>query len=163
MTRAGLYKPGGSRSGSGPVSTTTAGVDLCVRAQTELFGSGRLELADELIAPGCVDYGLQTGPPGAGRDPGTGPEAIKGVVRWLRGAFPDLAYDIEDVFGVGDRVALRCTTRGTHTGEFLGHAPTGRSFAVQQIHIFRIEDGRIAEHWACRDDVGMLRQLGLTG
>ena len=57
MTRAGLYKPGGSRSGSGPMSTTTAHVDLCVRAQTELFGAGRLELADELIAPDCVDHG----------------------------------------------------------------------------------------------------------
>jgi steroid delta-isomerase-like uncharacterized protein len=99
----------------------------------------------------------------AGRDPGTGPEAIRSVVRWLRGAFPDLAYDVEDAFGDSDRVALRCTSRGTHTGEFLGHAPTGRSFSVQQIHIFRIQDGRIAEHWACRDDAGMLGQLGLTG
>ncbi len=163
MTRAGLYEPDGSRSGSGPMNTTTAHVDLCVRAQTELFGAGRLELADELIAPGCVDHGLQTGPPAAGPGPGTGPEAIKGVVRWLRGAFPDLAYDVEDAFGDSDRVALRCITRGTHTGEFLGHAPTGRSFSAQQIHIFRIQDGRIAEHWACRDDAGMLRQLGLTG
>jgi steroid delta-isomerase-like uncharacterized protein len=145
------------------MTATAAHVDLCVRAQTELFGAGRLELAGELIAPGCVDHGLQTGPPAAGRDPGRGPEAIRSVVRWLRGAFPDLAYDVEDVFGDSDRVALRCTTRGTHTGEFLGHAPTGRSFSVQQIHIFRIEDGRIAEHWACRDDVAMLRQLGLTG
>ena len=163
MTKARLYHTGGSRSGSGPVNTTTAHVDLCVRAQTELFGAGHLELADELIAPGCVDHGLQTGPPVAGHDPGRGPEAVRSVVRWLRGAFPDLAYDVEDAFGDSDRVALRCTTRGTHTGEFLGHAPTGRSFSVQQIHIFRIQDDQIAEHWACRDDVGMLRQLGLTG
>ena len=163
MNREGLYTPSGSRPGSGPMTTTAAHVDLCARAQTELFGAGRLDLAGELIAPGCVDHGLQTGPPVAGPDPGTGPEAIRPVVRWLRGAFPDLAYDVEDAFGDSDRVALRCTTRGTHTGEFLGHAPTGRRFSVQQIHIFRIEDGQIAEHWACRDDAAMLRQLGLTG
>ncbi len=163
MNREGPYTPSGSRPGSGPMTTTAAHVDLCARAQTELFGAGRLDLAGELIAPGCVDHGLQTGPPVAGPDPGTGPEAIRPVVRWLRGAFPDLAYDVEDAFGDSDRVALRCTTRGTHTGEFLGHAPTGRSFSVQQIHIFRIEDGQIAEHWACRDDAAMLRQLGLTG
>ncbi len=163
MNGEGLYTPSGSRPGSGPMTTTAAHVDLCARAQTELFGAGRLDLAGELIAPGCVDHGLQTGPPVAGPDPGTGPEAIRPVVRWLRGAFPDLAYDVEDAFGDSDRVALRCTTRGTHTGEFLGHAPTGRSFSVQQIHIFRIEDGQIAEHWACRDDAAMLRQLGLTG
>ena len=58
---------------------------------------------------------------------------------------------------------MLCTSRGTQTGEFLGRAPTGRSVSVQQIHIFRIEDGLIAEHWACRDDVGMLRQLGFAG
>jgi hypothetical protein len=144
-------------------TTTTANVDLCARALIELFGAGRLEVADELITPDCVDHGGDSGPPVRGRDPGTGPEAIKWVVRWLRGAFPDLAYDLDDAFGDGDRVALRCTARGTQTGEFLGRAPTGRSVSVQQIHIFRIEDGRIAEHWACRDDAGMLRQLGFTG
>ena len=84
------------------------------------------------------------------------------MVRWLRGAFPDLSYQVDDAFGDGDRVALRCTARGTSTGEFLGRAPTGRSFEVQQIHLFRLESGRIAEHWACRDDVAMLHQLGMT-
>ena len=72
-------------------TTTTANVDLCVRALIELFGAGRLEVADELITPDCVDHGGDSGPPVRGRDPGTGPEAIKWVVRWLRGAFPDLA------------------------------------------------------------------------
>lgn len=144
-------------------TTTAANIGLCVRAQTELFGAGRLELADELIAPDCADHGAESGPPVDGRDPGTGPEAVRWVVRWLRGAFSDLAYEIDDAFGQDDRVVLRCTVRGTQTGEFLGQPATGHSFSVQQIHIFRIEDGRIAEHWACRDDSGMMRQLGLAG
>ncbi len=146
---------------------TTTGVELCVRAQVELFGAGRLELADEVIAPDCIDHGGDTGPARDGGEPSAprGPEGIKGVVRWLRGAFPDLAYDVEDAFGDsdGDRVALRCIARGTHQGEFLGRAPTGRTFAAEQIHVYRIDDGRIAEHWACRDDVAMMRQLGLAG
>ncbi len=146
-------------------TTATTNVDLCVRAQRELFGAGRLELADELIAPDCVDHGGESAPGGPGReaDAARGPDAIKTVVRWLRGAFPDLTYEVEDAFGDGDRVALRCTVRGTHQGEFLGRPPTGRSFAVGQIHLFRVRDGQIAEHWACRDDVGMMRQLGLAG
>ena len=146
-------------------TTTTANVDLCIKAQRDLFGAGRLELADELLAANCIDHGGESGPGGTGREAGAarGPEGIKGVVRWLRGAFPDLAYEIEDVLGDGDRVAIRCTARGTHQGEFLGRPPTGRSFAVQQIHMFRVSDGRIAEHWAARDDVGMMRQLGLVG
>jgi len=143
-------------------TTSTSNVELCVRAQRELFGGGRLELADELIAPDCIDHGAETGPERSGAAP-RGPDGIRGVVGWLRAAFPDLAYEVEDAFGGGDRVAVRCVARGTHEGEFLGRAPTGRSFAVQQIHVFRVEDGRIAEHWACRDDAGMMRQLGLAG
>ena len=77
-------------------TTATANVDLCIRAQRELFGAGRLELADELIAPDCVDHGGESGPGGPGRQAGvaSGREAVKGAVRWLRGAFPDLAYEI---------------------------------------------------------------------
>ncbi|MGH2893844.1 MAG: ester cyclase [Solirubrobacteraceae bacterium] len=144
--------------------TAMSNNDLCVRTQLELFGAGRLELADELIAAACIDHGGETGPDRDGSDPSTptGPEAIRVVAPWLRGVFPDLAYEIHDAFGSGERVAMRCTMHGTHTGEFPHQAPTGHSFAVQQIHLDRIQDGRIAEHWAGRDDAAMMRQLGLV-
>jgi steroid delta-isomerase-like uncharacterized protein len=133
-------------------------VDLCARAQQELFGAGRLELAEELLTEDCIDHGGEVGPMPSGASQGR--EAIAGVVQWLRGAFPDLSYEVDDAFGDGDRVAIRCTVSGTHEGEFLGRPATGNRFAVQQIHVFRMEDGRIAEHWACRDDAGMMKQLG---
>ena len=133
-------------------------IDLCARAQRELFGAGRLELAEELLTEDCIDHGGEVGPMAG--EATRGRAAIIGVVQWLRGSFPDLSYEVDDAFGDGDRVTIRCTVSGTHQGEFLGRAPTGRSFAVQQIHIFRMEDGRIAEHWACRDDAGMMKQLG---
>ena len=85
------------------------------------------------------------------------------MLRWLRGAFADLSYEVCDAFGDGDRVAVRLITRGTHTGEFLGTPPTGKAFEIEAIHIFRIADGKVAEHWAKRDDVGLTRQLGLFG
>jgi steroid delta-isomerase-like uncharacterized protein len=143
----------------------TTNVALCVKAQRELFGAGRLELADELIAADCVDHGGEIGPDSGDPEVGSarGPESIKATVRWLRGAFPDLAYEIDDAFGQDDRVALRCTAQGTQEGEFLGRPASGRGFAVQQIHVFRVQDGKIAEHWAARDDVGMMAQLGLAG
>jgi predicted ester cyclase len=128
--------------------------ELCVRAQKEIFEAGNLDLADEIVAPDFVDH---EAPPGTPR----GPEAVKRVAAWLRSALGDLRYEVEDVFESGDRVAVRSTCHGVHVGELFGHAPTGRSFSSGQIHLFRVENGRIAEHWAKRDDVGMMRQLGL--
>jgi predicted ester cyclase len=52
--------------------------------------------------------------------------------------------------------------RDRDTGEFMGVPPTGRSFSVQHMHMYRVADGKVAEHWACRDDLGQFAQLGLT-
>ena len=49
---------------------------------------------------------------------------------------------------------------GTHEGAFFGIPPTGRRFAVRQVHMLRLQDGLIREHWAVRDDLGVLVQLG---
>jgi len=133
-----------------------AATDICVRAQTELFGDGELSLVEELIATDCVDH---SGPPGSP----AGHEGIRQTVGWLHSVFDDLRYEVEDVFGDGDRVAIRATFSGVHRGELFGHAPTGRPVSVPHIHVYRVEDGRIAEHWATRDDLGMMRQLGLAG
>jgi predicted ester cyclase len=59
-------------------------------------------------------------------------------------------------------VAVRGTCSGTHEGELWGIPPTGERFAAQQSHWFRVADGRVAEHWALRDDLGMMRQLGIA-
>ena len=61
--------------------------------------------------------------------------------------FPDFGFTVEDLFRADDRVAARVTVRGTHEGEFMGRPPTGKRFAVTSVGIFRIADGRIAEHW----------------
>ncbi|MBV9597119.1 MAG: ester cyclase [Chloroflexi bacterium] len=128
---------------------------MCLRAQIDLFGQGKLELADEVIAPDYLDHESLGDTP-------AGPEGARRIIEWLRGAFPDLAYDVHDVFGAGDRVALRCTTSGTHIGEFRGFPATGRRFAMEAIHIYRLEGGRIAEHWAVRNDLAMFSQLGIV-
>ena len=83
-------------------------------------------------------------------------------MRWLHSAFSDIAYDVEDAIAEGDRVALRVTMRGTHTGDFLGRPATGNRFATAHVHVFRVADERIAEHWAVRDDLGLMRQLEAT-
>jgi predicted ester cyclase len=78
----------------------------------------------------------------------------------LVGGFPDMHLAVEDVIADGDRVAVRWTFHGTHTGAFLGIEPTGRRVTMSAIEINRVEDGKIAEHWVQLDQLGILQQLG---
>jgi predicted ester cyclase len=135
-------------------STITSNVDVARRTQLEYFGQGRYDLAEEVVTTDYVDHEAPPGTP-------AGPEGANAVLRWLRGAFNDLSYEVKDAFGDGDRVAIRLVTRGTHTGEFMGKPPTGRPFEMEAIHLYRIENGRVAEHWAKRDDVALAHQIGL--
>src|SRR5690349_5058773 len=64
------------------------------------------------------------------------------AVLQYRHAFPDLVTTLEDVFAVGDRVAVRGLDRATHRGEFMGHAGSGRSVTTTWIEIFRLQDGK---------------------
>ena len=120
-------------------------------------------------APDAINNGGQTAQ--AQRQPPTGPEGLKRVFKSLLAAFPDRKYNIEDILAIGDKVVCRITVSGTHQGlpeipaeggMLMTVPPTGKAYTVQQIHIFRVANGKIAEHWAVRDDLGMIQQLGLV-
>jgi steroid delta-isomerase-like uncharacterized protein len=83
------------------------------------------------------------------------------IWEWILSVFPDHRFDVEDVAADGETVAVRGTIEGTHEGELMGIAPTGKRVAAQQSHWFRMVDGKLAEHWAVRDDLVMLQQLGV--
>lgn len=76
-------------------------------------------------------------------------------------AFPDLYVTIHSQVAEGDKVVTHKTLAGTHQGEFMGTAPTGRPFAFSVIDILRLENGKIVEHWAVQDRLAMMQQLGL--
>jgi predicted ester cyclase len=83
-------------------------------------------------------------------------------VRMISGAMPDFRLDIEDIFGAGDRVAVRLRMSGTHTGQpLLGRRSTGNSLSANAVFIYRIEDGRIAEAWQMIDGLAFFRLAGL--
>lgn len=132
---------------------------LCLRVNQEIFGAGDMTLVDDLIAADFVNHAAPPGAPDAAR---RGPESIARAVEMIHSAFSDIRYEAHDIFSDGDKVALRVTMHGTHTGSLMGRPPTGRSFSADHIHLFRVADGKIAEHWAQRDDLGMMRQLGLS-
>jgi predicted ester cyclase len=91
-----------------------------------------------------------------------GPEEFRGTSRFLRAAFSDLRFEVEQVVAEHDFVVLEVVTRGKHTGPFRSLPPTGRELAMAQSHRYRFADGLIVEHWANRDDVGFMAQLGLA-
>jgi hypothetical protein len=126
---------------------------IMVRYYEEIWNQGRLEICDELIAP---DYVNNSAPL-----PGLPPGPAGQLVATVRRAFPDLHYTMEDLVLGGGKAALRVTMRGTHRGEFLGVAPTGRTVEVQEIQIEHVRDGQIVAHWHQIDDLGLQRQLGL--
>ena len=125
--------------------------ELVLRMHEELLSSRDPDRVEEFFAPGFVSHNT---PPGL-------PEGVEGVKLFFgmfRDALSDLDVTIDEVVSEGDRVAIATTTTGTHDGELLGIAPTGRRVAVTGIDVVRV-DGRIVEHRGLTDTVGLLRQL----
>ena len=107
----------------------------------------------ELAAP---DYAEHDPVPGQGE----GLAGLTDRVRLLTSAFAP-RFEIQDLVAEGDRVVVRWTNTGTHVGEFAGIPPTGRSFQIAGIDVYRIESGRLAEHWHVIDELRLLQQLGV--
>jgi predicted ester cyclase len=124
------------------------------RVYEEGLNRGDLGVADELIDPEFLDREAH---PGGNR----GPESFRQLITMLRTAFPDLHFAIEDLIAEGDTVAGRLTMNGTHTGPLMGMPPTGRAVRQAHMHFVRFRDGKAIEHWGVRDDMGMMRQMGL--
>ena len=83
----------------------------------------------------------------------------KNLLAGFRAAFPDVKITIEDVVSEGDKIAFRSTMRGTHLGEFLGIAPTGREVIVGLLDVIRVHDGKFVEQWGGPDIYDLLQQL----
>lgn len=121
----------------------------------EAINAGDFSLLESLVAPDGTDHAV---PPGM---PPTRDSAIQ-FLSMFRAAFPDLHYTVEDVIAEGDRVVQRSTASGTMKGDFLRMPATGKSATWAEVHIVRVKNGKIIEHWASVDQLGMLQQLGLA-
>jgi predicted ester cyclase len=87
---------------------------------------------------------------------------VKRLFAEFRTAFPDWQEKIVQLVAEGDAVAGRFRCSGTHRGEFLGEAPTGKRMDVEEVFFMRVEDGKIVDFWGLEDSLGRLRQLGLV-
>lgn len=125
------------------------------RAYKDLWNQRNVEVVDELATEDFLNHAA---PPDRQR----GRQGLKDVVRMFESAFPDFRYEIEDVIAEGEKVVVRDVFRGTHQGNFMGIPATGKQVAMEAIHIYRFSEGKLAEHWVARDDLGMMQQLGVV-
>jgi predicted ester cyclase len=132
----------------------------CVLRQfEELWNNGQVERVEEFFAEGFMNFGQQY------QD---ARPIVKHIVQVWRTAFPDLRFTVDFIVAEDDLVMCETSFQGTHLGEFPlipplhgpALAPNGKSFKVKHIHRFRLKRGKITEHFAVRDDLGMFQQLG---
>jgi steroid delta-isomerase-like uncharacterized protein len=85
--------------------------------------------------------------------------AVEGMYKGFHAATSDLRLDVHETFGHGERLAVRYTVTGTHTGELMGIPPTGREISMTGITIMHFEDGRVVERWDSDDSAEVLSRL----
>ncbi|WP_437312817.1 ester cyclase [Sorangium sp. So ce385] len=145
-----------SPSSSGPTPDEVHHEAAVRRYFDEVWSQGRLEVLDELLAPGYINHTPST------PNPPPGPDGLKPIVAAFRVAFPNLHFTIEDLVVKDDRVAVRVRMEGDHEGPLFGIAATHRRVSVKQINIELFRGGKIAEHWRVTDELGLMRQLGVV-
>jgi steroid delta-isomerase-like uncharacterized protein len=126
---------------------------LAQRWFTEVMNEGNEEVIDEITASNFVDHDPL---------PGTSPDrdGLHDFVKQVRSAFPDLEATIDDIVTEGDRVAVRSIVRGTHEGDFMGIAATGKKVEFANYDFVRIENDQAVEHWGTIDSAALMEQLG---
>jgi predicted ester cyclase len=121
----------------------------------EVLNQGNVAASDRFFAPEFVDHSLPPDMPGN----------VAGFKEWLkmfRTAFPDQRWELEVILAEGDLVAHHKRVWGTHTGEFMGLAPTGKRINTAEIGIIKFAHGRMVEFWGMFDEEKLKQQLGIV-
>jgi steroid delta-isomerase-like uncharacterized protein len=135
------------------MDTREANAEL-VRTTVDLFNANDLDGCVERMAPDFVMHLAEMPNPLPGR------EAWREGATLMKRAFPDLRIEIDDVVTSEDQVAVRLRLLGTHSGDYLGFAATGRQVSYVSHEFYRLADGMFVEEWICSDTATLFRQLG---
>ena len=131
--------------------TTEANKEVARKFIDGVFVRQDPRAVDELAAE---DFTAHTfGPLPPGREP------LKQAMARAGAGVSEARFEIHDMIAEGDRVAVRLSTTARHTGTFMGLEPTGKRYTIDEIHIFRIRDGQVTEHWHEFDKSKLMQQL----
>lgn len=132
-----------------------------VRRAIEAFNTGNITNVHEIISSDYVNRESQRAKDSY-RSQLRGPEEFIDTIKNLRGAFPDLHYEEQEIISQDNKVVFIADVTGTHTGNFFFVPPTGNKMSYEAVHIHTMDsDGKILEHRAIRDDLKFMLQLGL--
>lgn len=120
----------------------------------DAVNTGNLQAMYDLVADDNVDHD-----PAPGQV--AGPEGYITFFKMMRTAFPDLKIEVEQLVADENNVAFAYTATGTHKGEFMGIAPTGKSVKFRGMQISKFKNGKMVERWGSSDELGILKQLGI--
>ena len=125
---------------------------LVQRFYEEIINQKNLAALNQFVAPNAVNHTVPSGLP----------QAPNQFISMHLNAFPDAQVTVEDLLADGDKVVARVTYHATQHGAFRSISPTGKPITVLGINIFRIENGKMVEHWGLTDRISALRQLGVV-
>jgi len=123
----------------------------------EVWNKTNLDILDRLFTPDFVMHFLPDGSELRGID------SLREHILEHHTAFPDWKENITQIIAEHDLVMIQYISTGTNEGEWLGDPPTGRSIQINEVSIFRIQDGKISEQWLLPDLLSMQQQLAGTG
>ncbi len=133
--------------------------DIVRRYFEEVVDAGRVDILDQLFTDSCIIYRPELA------QPIVGIEAFKQALKGILDVYTEFATTIHDLIGEKDRIACRLNHRGVHRGEWITrvgrHAVPGKTVTWDAIAIFRFAEGKVAEEWVSRDELGMMIQLGI--
>jgi len=120
-----------------------------VRGFIDSYNARKLDLVDNFVSSNYIDH-----------EKNIGREGLKQLIAMGINAFPDWYETVEDIIAEGDKVWVLLTYTGTHKGEFMGLAPTGKKIESKAVDIYRIVDGKLAEYWNVTDNLNIFKQVG---
>lgn len=121
----------------------------------ESFNQRNFDAVQDLVAPDMVEH--EAMPEGAP----TGIDGMRMMLNMTLRAFPDFRVTFQHLIAEEDKVVVSMIWTGTHEGEFMGIPATGNTFSMNVIDIFRVQEGKLVEHWGVTDMMAMMQQLGV--
>jgi steroid delta-isomerase-like uncharacterized protein len=129
---------------------------MVLRLINEVMNRGQIQVVDELLAEDFVNHGGEIG----GGPPGMTPKQMfRRVTQDHYETMGDLHVEIIEAIAEGEDVVVRSILNARHSGTMFGMPPTGNQLRFQVLHMYRVRDGKITDHWECRDEPEMFRQL----